>query len=533
MNLFLVLAASASILRSVDAREAPGLGEPCEPGVDTCRDWNAECVGEDPGGFTCECVHGFVQDGGNCKVPPGGLCSDSLECVSNAECDGFGSLLICSCLDGFVDDRGFCKVEVGGPCRDADECVTNADCLGEPGTCQCEEGFLEESGLCREAPRLGEACDPDGAPCEGPNEECLDDGSGASTCRCQTGFVEDEGVCKVPAGGPCTNSTQCVSDAQCTDMGGGTVCTCNDGHVEVNGRCKVALGGECQDTVECVENAECVDDTCQCMQGFQEHFGECVPEDDLGLGESCDPMLQNCVTENAECVGDPGSATCQCMEGFLQEGDNCEAWNPGLGEPCDPELAPCTAENTECVGEPGSQTCQCEEGLVQDGEICRMPFLGEECDPGRECAAENSDCLEHAGVWTCQCSMGFVQEQADCTDRIRHECHSPRIGTEDRIGIANERLESPKTHPEIGEELGTARSVRLGFEKTGKIERGNRGHRERKLGDLEEREPVSVVSRRNDVTPKRSKEQVETDELGIFREDLGSKKISVDGPFRT
>ncbi|CAG0905632.1 unnamed protein product [Darwinula stevensoni] len=147
-----------------------------------------------------------------------------------------------------------------------------------------------------------------------------------------------------------------------------------------------------------------------------------VPEDDLGLGESCDPILQNCVTENAECVGDPGSATCQCMEGFLQEGENCEAWNPGLGEPCHPELAPCTAENAECVGEPGSQTCQCEEGLVQDGEICRMPFLGEECDPGLECAAENSDCLEHAGVWTCQCSMGFVQEQADCKIPAGGDC---------------------------------------------------------------------------------------------------------------
>ncbi|CAG0890704.1 unnamed protein product [Darwinula stevensoni] len=191
MNLFLVFAASASILRFVDAREAPGLGEPCEPGVDTCQDWNAECVSEDGGGFTCECVQGFVQDGGNCRIPTGGECTDSFECISNAEC------------------------------------------TGDPPTCQCSEGFLEESGHC-----------------------------------------------KVAAGNPCTDSAQCVSYAQCMDIGGVNVCTCDDGHVEVDGRCKVALGGECQDTVECVENAECVSDTCRCMQGFQEHFGECGGCDD-------------------------------------------------------------------------------------------------------------------------------------------------------------------------------------------------------------------------------------------------------------
>ncbi|CAG0887117.1 unnamed protein product [Darwinula stevensoni] len=86
---------------------------------------------------------------------------------------------------------------------------------------------------------------------------------------------------------------------------------------------KVPPGGNCENYPEdCVENAVC-QEMCTCNEGFQEEGDHCEANPDPGLGEPCDSIIQNCITENAECVGDAESKKCRCKDGYVLDGDVC------------------------------------------------------------------------------------------------------------------------------------------------------------------------------------------------------------------
>ncbi|CAG0893170.1 unnamed protein product [Darwinula stevensoni] len=122
-------------------------GDPCDPEEypDPCAlgDPNMECMGNG----RCECMDGYADDAGGCKVEVGGDCFET-ECVSNADCIGIYPPF-CECQEGFIEDvsTGLCKTPVEGECTVAEECVSHAACIDSE--CVCNRGFQDYgNGLC-------------------------------------------------------------------------------------------------------------------------------------------------------------------------------------------------------------------------------------------------------------------------------------------------------------------------------------------------------------------------------------------------
>ncbi|CAG0895793.1 unnamed protein product [Darwinula stevensoni] len=147
----------------------------------------------------------------------------------------------------------------------------------------------------------------------------------------------------------------------------------------------------------------------------------------LGLGDHCIPGSVNCTVENSDCLGEPGSETCQCLEGYVEDADTCSIISERqgeLGEECDPSLEElaCLDPNAECPVNGPFPFCQCKEGFVEDAGICRLPNLGDECNPIEGCADENTECIEIGENWICDCIWGFLEEEGECKKATGVHC---------------------------------------------------------------------------------------------------------------
>jgi hypothetical protein len=170
----------------VNVQDAPGVGDACGDGIDTCRQGlvcvNGLCraVGTSSLGNTCllsdECAGGLVCGlGGRCDDEGAGAPGDL--CVRPEECKkGF----VCA-TTGFY---GTCVATGTGDLGNA--CVTVADCFGglycaPAGACETASPFYGYQGwkgaICDPTPGVGNYCDEQ-APCEGEltceTSQCVD-----------------------------------------------------------------------------------------------------------------------------------------------------------------------------------------------------------------------------------------------------------------------------------------------------------------------------------------------------------------------
>ena len=143
---------------------------------------------------TCRCTSGLTCDKGTCKSKIGGTCSSVSDCVSgasscqngicvqtskgglNSTCDNKTKL----CGDGLTCQNNVCKANVGQTCMTVSDCVSGATAC-KNGTCINTSGGLNERCPCRE-----------GYVCDGSTD-----------------------FCRVPDGGTCSSSSDCLTGSSC------------------------------------------------------------------------------------------------------------------------------------------------------------------------------------------------------------------------------------------------------------------------------------------------------------------------------
>jgi hypothetical protein len=138
------------------------------------------------------------------------------------------------CENGLACAKGSCETFVGDnkPCA-TDRCLPELACTGP----------LASLKVCKTAPKLGEACDPDGA--KAPAECDV-----AAMAYCDTGKKVCNAYQKIAPGEPCSllalNETVCI----------GSVCA---------GSCQVltADGGTCKSYLDCQAPAVCASGKCE------------------------------------------------------------------------------------------------------------------------------------------------------------------------------------------------------------------------------------------------------------------------------
>ncbi|CAG0892128.1 unnamed protein product, partial [Darwinula stevensoni] len=422
------------------------LGDECEPGPQACKPDNSECVASDgePGTFTCQCKHGFLEENGeDCKIAAGGDCQNNNDCVKHADCKNHGGgQKSCECDEGSVEEAGRCKVPPGGNCEGDEDCVENAKC--SDGECRCGAGFAEQDQRCvpDDGPGLGEPCDLASGNCAADNAVC---DPASSTCRCEGGYIQDGGACRRPnLGEECTAAIGCANpNAECIASGETSTCQCSQGFALDETECKVEVGGPCTDDGDCVDNADCEEDDgqeiCGCKNHYIEEGGRCK----VGLGEKCDSS-EECL-QNAECLGP--NMKCHCSEGFVEQDDHCvvrlrylsddiRQWLPTRWTPFDSVM-----RLQGSLTHNGIQQINCGMStslmnrfrkLMRFGKalmLTKAPFemrlefflmpangpgLGEPCDPASgNCATDNAFCDPASS--TCRCEGGYIQVGDACT----------------------------------------------------------------------------------------------------------------------
>ena len=257
----------------------------CTSGEHTC-DLNAECTNTE-GGFSCECLDGFIGDGASCADID--ECADALDdCSDRATCANADGSFVCECPAGTEgpDCTEICGdglVVFDEECDDGntdaddgcdDTCVVEAGfvCLGEPSECEatcgngllddgetCDDGNLSNSDGCDDtcAAEPGYSCTGEPSVCSATcgdgvldSGEACDDGNLGNDDGCSdTCVVEDGFVC---SGEPSVCETDCDADpAACSG-------TCGDGVVGEREECDDGEGNS--------EDGPCTPD-CQLLDG--------------------------------------------------------------------------------------------------------------------------------------------------------------------------------------------------------------------------------------------------------------------------
>ena len=397
----------------------------CEE-IDECSEGTHECAGVNSfgldtaycdntaGGYTCTCFAEYYGDGFICidsdecgdlsdeaqtvtGIEPEGVEYTDVNFMSN-DCDAVATCANtdgdynCTCADGY-EDIGEGRT---GECEDINECdipicdPAKSTCDNLPGTfeCECFDGYVDVSEL------------QDGTNCTNVNE-CED---GTHTCH--------------------ANST-------CTDTTGGYECACIEGYEDEpsqSGNASYVIGTECVDIDECGdadlnnchETLGICDNTpgnytCECIDGYEGNGGFCN-----NINE-CWAETHDC-HEFADCTdGEPGF-DCACQAGFddtsaadgLDVGRNCS----DIDECADPALNDCGTDNAECINIDGGFNCTCSDGYEGDGKICENIDECTSVDFPHDCH-DNATCTDNDGSFDCACKNGFNDVDGDgrnCTD---------------------------------------------------------------------------------------------------------------------
>ena len=497
-------------------------------GSNTCEPANTCGNGALEGSEVCDDGNTTPNDGCSaaCLLENGEACTNNSQCASSV-CDTLGSNT-CepanSCGNGVLegseicDDGGTangdgcnssCELENGQPCTNNNQCASNVcDTVGS-NTCEpansCGNGVLEGSEICDDGNTSnGDGCSSaclleNGQSCSN-NNECASgvcDTLGSNTCEpadvCGNGTLDsgeacDDGgtangdgcnaTCELENGEPCTNNSQCASNA-CDTLGSNTcepANTCGNGTVESGEACDdggTQNGDGCNSSCE-LENGEPCTNNSQCASNVCDTVGSntCEPANSCGngaleSGEACDDggtsngdgCNATCELENGEpCTNDSqcgsgvcdtvGSNTCEpansCGNGTLEAGEVCDDGNTATGDGCDNSCLleigePCGNDN-ECTSnvcntgamppvcappagcgngapDPGEA---CDDGNTNNGDGCNSACLledGEPCSDDSECASNACDTL---GSNTCEpsdmCGNGTVESGEACDD---------------------------------------------------------------------------------------------------------------------
>ena len=192
------------------------------------------------------------------------------------------------------------------------------------GTCKCEAGLTRSKNS-----RCGSGFEGE---CDS-GDECIDGlVCKDQTCTCEMDiqkFDPSRKTCFSKVGGPCTENSECASDAHCHVSDSGTTggrghCKCNQGFVpNANGICEATVGIECEDTSDCdsIAKLECINKVCRCgkFAVFDDTNRKCVGK----VGASCKLGTGNECVENALCTEVhpklPGS--CICATGYMETGN--------------------------------------------------------------------------------------------------------------------------------------------------------------------------------------------------------------------
>ncbi|XP_060559491.1 tenascin-X-like [Ruditapes philippinarum] len=123
--------------------QATGLGEACAvPGSqepEPCTTLNSKCKDD-----TCQCMDGYTEEEGECKISLEKECTQDSDCVSNSICLGnIGGSRKCTCAEGYFAKDGLCSKVIGTACTSSTEstvcALRNTGC--KDGVCACNLGY--------------------------------------------------------------------------------------------------------------------------------------------------------------------------------------------------------------------------------------------------------------------------------------------------------------------------------------------------------------------------------------------------------
>jgi hypothetical protein len=263
------------------------------------------------------------------------------------------------------------------------------------------------------------ACEPlpaRGAPCAPPFGLC------ARGLLCRHGICADLGA----TGAPCGRDSECADELLC-----------------VGGRCgerRIPIGGGCTDTDECVVGARCTAGICRAT----ERGGACRDDRECGALEEC------AVREELRCsprgmVGEPCAHLDGCVpEAFCDRDTSVCRLRPGVGEPC---TVACVAgaacgpdgrchllgsDGEPCV--PSVDSDGCLDGLACVSGVCRAPpGPGEACADDGECAPGLA-CFFEAGGGEPRCASEREPGER-CLDAVRGDGCRPESFCDPRFDV--------------------------------------------------------------------------------------------------
>ncbi|NTX16042.1 hypothetical protein HUA76_35255 [Myxococcus sp. CA056] len=241
----------------------------------------------------------------------------------------------------------------------------------------------------------GEGCD-DGARTGG-------DGCSA-TCQVEPGYACSGQPSVCTDVNECTNGTsQCSTNATCTNTPGSYTCTCKGGYTG-NGRTCNDINECTNGTSQCSANATCTNTpgsyTCACKGGYTGNGRTCTDVNECTNGTS------QCST-NATCSNTPGSYTCACKGGYTGDGRTCTDVNE-----CTNGTSQCSV-NATCSNTQGSYTCACKGGYTGNGRTCNDI---NECTNGTSQCSANATCSNTQGSYNCTCKAGYSGNGRTCND---------------------------------------------------------------------------------------------------------------------
>ncbi|CAF1106264.1 unnamed protein product, partial [Didymodactylos carnosus] len=322
-------------------------------------------------------------------------CGANSICMNNAACTNG----LCICSSGYFYDSttGLCisQVGIGRSCAATSNCITNAYCTN--GLCECNSSYYPSPtlGNCQLLKTYTTSCQYD-IECAF-TFECL---NGACACNSSKFYSTQTGLCQklgLPNEDSCYADYNCISTAVC--IGGLCQCPTDFFYQVLTNTCdrKVRIGGFCTQSYQCITNANCTSlQTCQCNNGTQYSIqtGQCITP--ISYGQAC-VQTADCVI-NLICV----SSICQC-------GTNQQYYNPSnttclnkatisqacsaFGPYCDDvRLLTCSASGPYCLTTVGltcstvTNLCVCTNSpsYYWNGSICLPTFAVVELVPVRQ-----------------------------------------------------------------------------------------------------------------------------------------------------
>ena len=218
----------------------------------------------------------------------------------------------------------------------------------------------------------------------------LDD---CTTSPCTNNLVCDgtNFTCRLPAGQPCTDSTDCVSGLLCS------------------GRCASGPTGGLNDLCPCEEGFSC--------QAQFDGFTRCKGLGGATCGTGTDCVSEICLSNGTCAAGSPNAAPCV-------SNSNCESGNCSNGFCQDPGRttgslgASCAGDCVEFTGAPCISTetrslfCECTEGTGLPGRcIVAGQGITSSCGPNSFCSEQlfclNTEGTDCDGATSCLCTFAY------------------------------------------------------------------------------------------------------------------------------